>query len=220
MRRTPEPELMTSDEQAQAYAEADFEIPHEMFMELFQEHFPDEVTGPVLDLGCGPADITRRFAQAFEKCQIDGVDGSENMLKYGHAALKKYGLTHRIRLIPGHLPEAPLPLGHYEVVISNSLLHHLAQPRVLWETIKTVAKPRSRVFVMDLMRPESFHQVEILVKQYAAGEPKILQRDFFNSLCAAYRIDEVEAQLQEANLKHFQVHEVSDRHFMVTGQFS
>jgi ubiquinone/menaquinone biosynthesis C-methylase UbiE len=191
-----------------------------MFMELFQAHFPKEVTGAVLDLGCGPADITRRFAQTFEKCQIDGVDGSANMLKYGHAVLKKYDLTHRIRLIYGHLPEAPLPVAHYEVVIANSLLHHLAQPRVLWETIKIVAKPQSCIFVMDLMRPESVRQVEILVKQYAAAEPKVLQRDFFNSLCAAYRIDEVEAQLQEANLTYFQVHEVSDRHFMVTGRFS
>lgn len=220
MKRIPEPELMVNDEQAWAYAHADFEIPHSLFIQSFQEYFPHQaITGHVLDLGCGDAEISCRFAQTFKQCQIDGIDGSENMLKYGQERIERQGLTGRIRLIQGYLPGAQFPLARYDVMISNSLLHHLAHPHVLWETIKSLAKPSAVVFIMDLMRPESLHQVEIIVKQYAKNEPKILQRDFFNSLCAAYRIDEVEAQLKAAGLNHFKVHEVSDRHFTVRGKF-
>ncbi|HEX6174620.1 MAG TPA: SAM-dependent methyltransferase, partial [Candidatus Binatia bacterium] len=62
MERIPEPELMDEDEQARAYALADFAEPHNHFVELFRECFPDEaITGHVLDLGCGPADVTLRF---------------------------------------------------------------------------------------------------------------------------------------------------------------
>jgi ubiquinone/menaquinone biosynthesis C-methylase UbiE len=221
MQRIPEPELMKDDEQARAYALADFEAPHSMFIKLFVEYFPDEkITGHVLDLGCGPADITRRFAQTFVQCCVDGVDGSESMLKYGREALEKYGLTERVRLLQGYLPDAKLPLARYDAVISNSLLHHLAEPSVLWNTLKAVAGPNAPIFIMDLMRPESTTQAQRFVNQYAEGEPEILRQDFYYSLLAAYRVDEVQKQLRKVGLGHFGVHEVSNRHFVVTGRLS
>ncbi|MCG6936128.1 MAG: class I SAM-dependent methyltransferase, partial [Proteobacteria bacterium] len=73
MKRVPEPELMDEDAQARAYASANFEAPHSQFIELFRETFPDlSPAGMVLDLGCGPADITLRFAQAFPACRLQG----------------------------------------------------------------------------------------------------------------------------------------------------
>ena len=41
MRRVPEPELMDDEVQARAYALADFEEPHSMFVELFAGKFPE-----------------------------------------------------------------------------------------------------------------------------------------------------------------------------------
>lgn len=221
MRRIPEPELMIDDEQARIYAQADFEEAHSQFIRLFIKKFPqDTITGPVLDLGCGTADITRRFAQTFTQCQIDGLDGAESMLRYGQLTLEKYGLAHRIHLKLGYLPEADLPFAYYKAVISNSLLHHLANPSVLWATVKQVAQLNSPIFIMDLMRPESLAQAEIIVQQYAGSEPDRLQQDFYNSLLAAYRLDEVETQLQKSGLDYLTVHEVSDRHFIVVGRLS
>jgi ubiquinone/menaquinone biosynthesis C-methylase UbiE len=219
MQRIPEPELMMDDEQARAYAQADFEQPHSMFIQLFLEHFPNEpITGHVLDLGCGTADIARRFAQAFQQCHLYGVDDSESMLNYGRKLLEQYHLTDRVQLLKGYLPGAKLPVERYDAVISNSLLHHLAQPKVLWNTIKAVAAPQAPIFVMDLMRPESPTQAQIITNQYTQSEPEILRKDFYNSLLAAYRIDEVQKQLQEVELEHFQVHEVSDRHLVISGK--
>jgi len=221
MQRIPEPELMMDDEQARAYALADFEQPHSMFIQLFLEHFPnDQITGHVLDLGCGTADITRRFAQAFVQCQMEGVDDSESMLNYGRQQIEKYYLTDRVRLLKGYLPGAKLAVERYDAVISNSLLHHLAEPKVLWNTIKAVAAPEAPIFIMDLMRPESPTQAKIITNQYTQDEPDILQQDFYNSLLAAYRIDEVQKQLQDVGLEHFDVHEVSDRHLVVMGKLS
>lgn len=219
MERIPEPELMDEDEQARAYALADFAEPHNRFVELFRETFPDEaVTGQVLDLGCGPADVTQRFARAFPDCRIDGVDGAERMLHYGQMILAQAGLSPRVRLIHAYLPGAPLPRAHYDAVISNSLLHHLQNPMVLWDAVKAHAKPGAPVFVMDLMRPASREEAEALKERYAAGEPEVLQRDFFHSLLAAYRVEEVAAQLAQAGLAHFAVRAVSDRHLAVSGR--
>jgi Methylase involved in ubiquinone/menaquinone biosynthesis len=217
MERIAEPELMDEAAQARAYAEADFSAPHQRFIELFREQFPAlQPRGTALDLGCGPGDITRRFARAFPSCHVHGIDGAAAMLHHAEAVQQGSGLETRIRYIHGYLPGAVLPLPRYDVVISNSLLHHLAEPQVLWQSIKAHAAPGAAVFVMDLRRPDSRAAAEALVEQYAAAEPEVLRHDFFHSLLAAYTPEEVSAQLAAAGLR-LVVTVVSDRHFTVSG---
>jgi hypothetical protein len=55
-----------------------------------------------------------------------------------------------------------------------------------------------------------------MVGQYAAGEPEILKRDFYNSLLAAFTPQEVEAQLAGAGL-NLSVDVISDRHMVIHG---
>jgi ubiquinone/menaquinone biosynthesis C-methylase UbiE len=221
MQRVPEPELMDEEDQAKAYAEADFSEPHDHFVSLFRSAFPDDtLAGAVLDLGCGSADVTVRFARAFPNCRIDGVDGAEAMLGFGRKAVRSTGLEQRIRLIRAYLPDATLPLTSYDAVISNSLLHHLADPMVLWASVKRWGKSGAPIFIMDLLRPESEEQLNELVRQYAADAPEVLKRDFSNSLRAAYRPDEIRAQLEKAGLADFAVTIVSDRHLVVSGRLS
>ena len=218
MERIPEPELMNEDAQARAYAQADFEEPHAQFIALFGDCFAGApVTGAVLDLGCGPADISIRFARAFPDCCVHGLDGAAAMLRYGREAVRAAHLTERVRLLQGYLPGAALPQAHYDIIISNSLLHHLADPMVLWQEINARAVPGTRTFIMDLMRPHDRGAAQALVDIYAEGEPEVLRRDFFNSLLAAYRPEEVEAQLAQAELGWLEVRAVSDRHLVVSG---
>ena len=210
---------MLGQEQVRAYAEGDFEEPHSRFIELFGERFSsDSIEGYVLDLGCGPADISVRFAGRYSRCRIHGVDGSEAMLQFGRQAIRREQLEHRIELIKRRLPTIDLPRVGYEGVISNSLLHHLKDPWVLWNSIGQFAGPAVPVFVMDLMRPESEAQARELTQLYAAGEPDILRHDFYQSLLAAYREGEVRIQLEQAGLAHFSVEVVSDRHWIAWGK--
>jgi hypothetical protein len=71
---------------------------------------------------------------------------------------------------------------------------------------------------MDLMRPNSRESAEALVEEHAAGEPEILRRDFFNSLLAAFRPEEVREQIKAAGLHSFAVEAVSDRHLIAFGR--
>jgi SAM-dependent methyltransferase len=219
MERVPEPQLMEEDEQARAYAEADFDEAHSRFIALFRETFPDVREGTALDMGCGPGDITFRFARAHPYMRVHGVDGSEAMLRYGRLALAKdASLADRVQLISGFLPGAKLPRSTYSVVISNSLLHHLHDPAVMWDSVRQFAAPRAPVYVMDLLRPDSESETERLVDLYSAGAPDVLRRDFYNSLKAAFSLEEVKEQLRNARLATLQANVVSDRHLLVTGR--
>ncbi len=217
MQRVPEPELMDEEAQACAYALADFAEPHDHFVALFGEAHPDHCPVSVLDLGCGPADVTLRFARAYPACEVHGVDGAAAMLRFGHEAVAETGLGHRVRLLHGYLPGATLPRTGYDTLISNSLLHHLANPMVLWEAIAQYGAPGAAVFVMDLRRPADVDTARAMMERYAAGEPEVLRQDFFNSLLAAYEPAEVQAQLDAAGLP-LKVSVVSDRHLTVSGR--
>jgi ubiquinone/menaquinone biosynthesis C-methylase UbiE len=220
MNRIPEQELMSDSEQARAYAAADFEEPHSAVIRLFQQTFGQQLPGrSVLDLGCGPGDITFRFARAYPDCIVHGVDGSGAMLSLARKALAQaLDLRGRVLFIQALLPEIELPLPHYAAVISNSLLHHLPDPQALWESIKCFAGPGAPVCIVDLKRPDSLSEAQRLTDTYARGEPEILQRDFYKSLCAAFEPGELEEQLLAAGLQHFSVTTVSDRHVMITGR--
>ena len=210
---------MDEPEQARAYAEADFAEPHDRCIQCCRDVLGDEaIKGRVLDLGCGPADITIRFARAYPDAVFDGVDGAEAMLAHGRRMVRDAGLDGRIYLHRVHLPAPVLPGSPYDAVVSNSLLHHLDDPMVIWETIKAHVKPGAPVYVMDLMRPVSREKAQWMIDEYAAGEPEVLRKDFFNSLLAAYEIDEVKEQLGAAGLGHLKVEAIGDRHLIVYGK--
>ena len=219
MDRIPEPQLMTGDSQAEAYALADFEDAHSRMIRLFQGTFyAQSIAGRVLDLGCGPGDIACRFAATYPDVEVCGVDGSPAMLGHHAAVARRYhGIEGRVTVLHAMLPDCELPQAQYDVIISNSLLHHLDDPQVLWSSIRRFGKPGAPVFVMDLQRPDSMDELEMLVEQYTAGEPEVLRHDFAKSLGAAYRTDEVKAQLVAADLTELAVRAVTDRHLIVHG---
>ncbi len=102
-------------------------------------------------------------------------------------------------------------------MISNSLLHHLNDPQVLWQSVLRHAAPGAPVFVMDLRRPDSLESAAALTNTYAANEPDILRNDFYHSLLAAYRVDEIQAQLRCAGIDWLTVSALGDRHIIVYG---
>ena len=208
---------MDTVEQARAYAAADFSEAHQSYVTLFDRTFPERpARAAALDLGCGPADVTRRFARANPRYTFDAVDGSSAMLALARRAVRG-ALRKRIRLIEGYIPGAPIPRKRYGVILSSSFLHHLPDPQVLWQCVRAHARPGTLVFVTDLFRPASRARARALLRRYAAGEAPILRRDFYNSLLAAFTPREIRRQLRQARLGWLRVHIISDRHLAICG---
>jgi ubiquinone/menaquinone biosynthesis C-methylase UbiE len=219
MKRVVEPELMSAEEQARAYAKADFAAAHSCYPKFFAEKFPHRLKRAlVLDLGCGPCDVTIRFAKANPGYTFHAVDGSAAMLHHAKRAVKDASLSKRIRLIEGFIPGAPIPRESFDVILSSSFLHHLHDPQVLWQTVRRYAERGTIVFVPDLRRPSSRAKARAFVRKYSGGEPEVLRRDFYNSLLAAFTPAEVRRQLQRAGLDSLKVEIVSDRHLLVFGR--
>lgn len=212
---------MDSEAQTLAYAEADFDEANSLFVNSFTQRFADlPATGRMADLGCGPGDIAIRMAGALPGWSITGIDAGANMLKRAGERLLAEPAKPRISFLLAHLPEPSLAGNSWDAVVSNSLLHHLPDPQILWQSVSQMGTEGAAVQVMDLMRPESEADAHRLLDMYAADAPEILREDFYNSLLAAYTVVEVSQQLMKAGLDRLKVKVASDRHWIVSGSLA
>jgi ubiquinone/menaquinone biosynthesis C-methylase UbiE len=218
MNRVLEPELMTDPDQATAYAAADFAAVNQGFVDRFRALFPDFARGRMVDLGCGPADIPIRFCRALPAVTVTGVDGSAAMLAPGRRAVAAAGLAARVTLVRARLPGGDRAPGGFHAVVSNSLVHHMPHPDVFWSEVARLGRAGAPALIMDLHRPDSTARARAIVETYSMDEPEVLRRDFFHSLCAAFTLDEIRAQIAKAGLDRLRCEVASDRHRVAWGE--
>jgi ubiquinone/menaquinone biosynthesis C-methylase UbiE len=215
MKRVPEPELMDDEQQSIAYAQADFSTSNQLFVDSLVRDFPGHL-GAIVDIGCGPADVVIRLAKAAPQARITALDGSAPMLALARTAVDAAGVADRLSLLHARIPGPPPASQSFDVVLSKDLLHHLPDPMVLWSEVMRLGRPGAAIYVMDLMRPDSEEAARAMVKEGAGSEHPILQRDFYQSLLAAFTMDEVRAQVAAAGLD-LTVALIGVRHMLIKG---
>ena len=218
---------MCEASQVEAYSKADFATSDQSFcLDLYQYLVASErllSSGSlIVDLGCGPGNISERVSRLWPEADVLGVDGSELMIDEANRRMRRsYRDKQRLSyhcLNIFELANGTIDFGSTaELVLSNSLLHHLHNPQDLWRTIFKIAQPGTVLFHRDLRRPTSKDQAIEIQRRHMPEAPSVLIRDFLASLHAAFTVDEVKAQLEFARLDHLQVIEVKDRYLEVFG---
>lgn len=218
MKRIPEPELMNDQEQALAYASADFGAGDQALIDRVQALFPAGLGERIADLGCGPGNITFRLARQFSDAVVVGYDGASVMLALAQQAFAEFAdLRARVCFRQVVLPDRSL-VRDFSAVISNSLLHHLHDPDVLWQSLKAMGKPGAAIYIKDLRRPVCEEEVHSLKERYLVDAPEVLHRDYVASLHAAFTVEEVGEQLLNAGLAdQLSVGSVDDRYLEIWG---
>lgn len=217
MARRLEPESMNAPESVRAYAAADFAMVNAAFIANLLEMAPR--SGPVhaIDLGTGPADIPIKLASICPNWIIEAVDSAPRMLEVAQLAVNEHSLRDRVRLRQADAKQLPFADATFDVLFSNSLLHHLPDAGPCWSEWRRVCKPGALIFIRDLSRPATEDAARQIVDLYAHKEPQQLKDDFFNSLLAAYTPAELREQVARAHLNTLRITQVSDRHVDVFG---
>lgn len=213
MKRRPEPEVMDLPEEARAYAQADFADVNAAFVECLTELTVGIDSAHALDLGTGPADIAFRVASVRPDWRIVAVDASYAMLKLAQPVNQ-----HNLHLVQADAKALPFKDRCFDVIFSNSILHHITDTGRFWLQVRRVATPGAFVFLRDLARPENESAARAVVEQYSGGESELLKEEFFRSLLAAYTPQEVRPQLASAGLVRLEVKMSSDRHLDIVGR--
>lgn len=208
---------MDLPEEAAAYAAADFGAVNQAFVERLVELIGPTDVRHALDLGTGPADIPIRLARLRADIHITAVDGSAAMLCLAQGALRRTGANKHVRLVQADAKALPLAARSFDVVFSNSILHHVSDPDRFWREVRRVCKPGGLVFMRDLARPGTAVEARAVVDRHAGNESLLLQEEFYRSLLSAYTVDEVRRQLAGAGLSSLNIAMSSERHLDVWG---
>ncbi len=217
MERIPEPEIMGAEEEATVYNLADFSEVNQAFANRVLE-LVTQPSGVLLDCGCGPGDILMRIHTKASKFLLLGVDGSQAMIALAVKRISEQGLQNTIHFVQGDAKKINFPPNSLDVVISNSLVHHLLDPRPFWEEIRRVCKTGGTVLIRDLSRPLTVEASRGIVEKYSGTEPQLLKDLFFHSLKASFTVAEIREHLAQAGLHGLEVTMCSDRHWEVSGK--
>ena len=163
LKRVPEPELMDSDTEVEAYASAAAQAYLEAIDRSFVDHVarlmapaPGLVRGRVLDLGCGPGQIPIMMAKRWPEMRITGLDAGPAMIAKARADAAAAGVAIDFEVLHiGPAGESRLPHddASFDIVLCNSVLHHLADPVGTLDEMARVARPAGVLLIRDLMRP-------------------------------------------------------------------
>ena len=213
MKRVPEPDLMEQKEQAYAYANADFSNSNELFLEKLFEFCSITDETKILDVGCGDGEIPIKIYKK-TKSKITVLDGSSAMLDEFSKKMSANNIDD-IKIIQGRYEDTHLSEKSFDILISNSVLHHIKSPKKFWEKSFNLVRQQGQIVLMDLFRPSNEHELLTILEKYGASN-QVLLNDFENSLRAAYTPYEVEGQLSSFPSISSSVKAISDRHFFVT----
>lgn len=218
LQRQPEPEVMDLAAEADAYAAADFAQVNQAFVERLVELAGDRPGAKALDLGTGPADIPIRLARLRPGWRIVAADASAPMLEHARKLVRQARLTEVVELVLVDAKATAFAPHSFDVIFSNSILHHITDAASLWAEVKRLARRGAVVLFRDLARPASAEAAREIVKKYAGDATELLREEYYRSLLAAYTADEVRAQIEQAGLGALNVAMVSDRHLDVFGK--
>jgi ubiquinone/menaquinone biosynthesis C-methylase UbiE len=210
LERVLEPEVMDTWEDAVEYDSMDFTEVNTAFAERALELAPPE--GILLDAGTGTARIPILMVQRRPTLRIWAIDLSENMLKVGEKNVEEAGVAQNVKLKKVDAKTLPYPENYFDMVVSNSIIHHLPDPLPFLREVNRVTKPTGGIFIRDLFRPPDVKTMEELTQKYAGSENEYQQKLYRDSLHASLTIEETRVLIEGAGLEGVVVVQSSDRH--------
>ena len=212
--RVLEPEVMDESDEAEAYMDAAAQEHLAALDASWVERvlaFGPRGAARVLDIGTGGGQIPAMIAARRPAWRIWAVDRAHAMLAAGDVALggarvaarraaRRFGLA----LAQADARALPFPDGSLDLVISNSLLHHLADPAPVLDEIARVAGRRGRVLLRDLRRPPRW-RFERHVAWHGRHYRGTMRRLYEDSVAAAFTPVELASVLEATALREARV---------------
>lgn len=216
MQRELEPELMDTVDEAVAYDAMDHRAPNTAFVDRLIELLPAaDQRLRVLDLGTGNGLIPLMLVDRMPGVEVVGTDLAKHMLAVAERRRADSPHRDRLRFEIADVKALPFDDGAFDVVMSNTILHHIPEPRAFLREAWRVLRPGGVLLIRDLFRPADDDAVEQLVQTHAGDESADAQQLFRQSLKAALTPDELRAMVDELGWANVEITIDSDRHVSI-----
>ncbi len=209
MKRTLEPEVMDTVQEANEYAAMDHSEPNAAFVERLEQLGAE---GEMLDIGTGPGHMPLLVCERIPTAHVVGIDLAETMLVHARALLAESEYQTRVRFELADAKRLKFGEASFDVVFSNTILHHIPEPKDLLCEARRVLKPGGVLLIRDLMRPDNDDRARELVELHAADASPNQRELFHASLHAALTPTELRDVATESGFGKAEVVVDSDRH--------
>ena len=230
MERIVEPELMEREDQVNSYAKADFsEGENNLISQINHYLIKNNIIlndkDLIVDLGCGPGNISEKLSKKWPKSMVVGIDGSKEMIRI--AKLNKENPSNRDRLKNLHYICADIKKiqlsdiskkKKISLLVSNSLIHHITYLDDFYKCIDRLSSNLTVNFHKDLKRPNDEKLALELKEKCAEKNNDILTNDYYSSLKASYTAKELKNYIFENNLSSLEVFEEGDQYLIIYGK--
>lgn len=213
MNRILEPEVMDTWLEATAYDAMDFESVNSGFATDAINLDPHAIK--ILDVGTGTARIPILMCQQRPQYLITGIDLAQSMLIIGQRNVAEAGLNQRIRLEQVDSKRMPYPDLEFDMIVSNSLVHHIPDPLSFFQEIKRLVRPGGAILIRDLIRPDNDDIVNKLVAKIGKEYDAHQQQLFRDSLNAALTLVEVQELIDRVGLAQVELSQSSELHWTI-----
>lgn len=208
--RVPEPEVMDDAGEARAYSSASAQAYLSKVDDSFVKHAISLIgpaPGYAVDIGCGPGQILQKLLARLPEWKFFGVDRSLAMIRVAaetdgtrsDAWESADWANGRVQFILGDANALPFRNASFDLVLCNSVLHHMRDPSRLLAEIGRVAKPSAAILLRDLRRPSRigypFH-----VRWHGRHYDGLMYKLYCDSVLAAYTQQELAAMLRSADI--------------------
>lgn len=216
LQRVAEPEVMDDSAEVEAYSSAAAQSHLNAIDDTLVDHAVRLVAkrerGRALDIGTGPGQIVLKLARRLTRWKFVGVDRSPNMIAQGLASLAPaVELAGRIHFYVADGSQLPFRDGSFDLVVCNSVLHHLAEPQKLLAEIVRLSKPEGAILLRDLRRPSRlaypFH-----VRRHGRHYQGLMYKLYCDSVRSAYTVEELQLLVDASPLKGARIFEHNRTH--------
>ncbi|MEA5581415.1 class I SAM-dependent methyltransferase [Nodularia harveyana UHCC-0300] len=214
MQRIMEPEVMDTWEEAIDYDTMNFAEVNRAFA-LDAIALNPNPQSFVLDAGTGTGRIPILICKINPQWQILAIDLAANMLRIASENIQQANLQQQITCELVDAKNLPYTDGVFDMVISNSLVHHLPDPLPFFQELKRVTKPNSGILIRDLLRPANQVILNTLVESVGNEYNSHQKKLFRDSLQAALTIDEVEQLVSSVDLVGVKIYQSSELHWTI-----
>ena len=163
--------------------------------------------------GPAPRSIPVELCRRPGRWHVTAADLAQAMLDVAARNVAAAGLGGSITLERLDAKSLPYSDGRFDVVMTNSILHHIPDPRACLAEMVRVVRPGGLLFARDLLRPESTAELDRLVGTYAADANTHQRQMFGASLHAALTLDELSQLVVPFGIDPLCVEQTSDRHW-------
>lgn len=216
MSRVLEPEVIDDPDEVSVYADAAARAHLDAIDAAFVDHVMSLgiTRGRALDVGTGPAQIPVKLLEKAPGLAIVGLDRGGPMLDQAGVVRESGGLAGRLELVHGEARRLPFPDGAFDLVMCNSVVHHLADPKPLLREMRRVMKPGGALVAGDLKRPAKLWMWPHIL-WHGRHYRGLMWRLFRDSVRASFSVAELEDVVRELGWSDARVIARTSSHLVV-----